>query len=50
MPLHVDAGDLNVAYLEAGDPAGPPVVLLHGFPYDVVRESKCGTRVAKIGG
>jgi len=35
MPLHVRAGDLNVAYLEAGDPSGPPVLLLHGFPYDV---------------
>lgn len=31
----VDAGDLRVAYLDAGDPAGEPVVLLHGFPYDI---------------
>ncbi len=29
------AGVLNVAYHESGAPAGPPVVLLHGFPYDV---------------
>ena len=35
MPLRVQAGDLDVAYFEAGDPSGPPVVLLHGFPYDV---------------
>jgi len=37
MPRHVQvlAGDLNVACLETGDPTGPPVVLLHGFPYDV---------------
>jgi pimeloyl-ACP methyl ester carboxylesterase len=34
MLKHVDAGVLNVAYLEAGAPAGSPVVLLHGFPYD----------------
>jgi pimeloyl-ACP methyl ester carboxylesterase len=26
---------LDVAYLEAGASTGPPVVLLHGFPYDV---------------
>jgi pimeloyl-ACP methyl ester carboxylesterase len=26
---------LDIAYLESGDPAGVPVVLLHGFPYDV---------------
>jgi pimeloyl-ACP methyl ester carboxylesterase len=25
---------LEIAYHEHGDPAGPPVVLLHGFPYD----------------
>jgi pimeloyl-ACP methyl ester carboxylesterase len=26
---------LEVAYYDSGDPAGTPVVLLHGFPYDV---------------
>jgi pimeloyl-ACP methyl ester carboxylesterase len=31
----VDAGVLSVAYAEHGDPAGWPVVLLHGFPYDI---------------
>jgi len=31
----IDAGVLRVAYQEHGDPAGRPVVLLHGFPYDV---------------
>ena len=34
MLKRVDAGALNVAYLEAGAAGGPPVVLLHGFPYD----------------
>jgi pimeloyl-ACP methyl ester carboxylesterase len=35
-PLHhVDAGVLNIAYYEAGPAAGPAVVLLHGFPYDI---------------
>jgi pimeloyl-ACP methyl ester carboxylesterase len=33
--LHqVDAGQLNVAFEDSGPPDGPPVVLLHGFPYD----------------
>ena len=31
----IDAGVLRVAYEEHGDPAARPVVLLHGFPYDV---------------
>jgi len=35
MLKQVAAGVLNVAYLEVGDRAGFPVVLLHGFPYDV---------------
>ncbi|AXB47942.1 alpha/beta fold hydrolase [Amycolatopsis albispora] len=26
---------LDIAYEQAGDPGGQPVVLLHGFPYDV---------------
>jgi pimeloyl-ACP methyl ester carboxylesterase len=31
----VRAGVLDVAYQEVGNPHGPVVVLLHGFPYDV---------------
>jgi pimeloyl-ACP methyl ester carboxylesterase len=31
----IDAGELTVAYIDAGDPAAEPVVLLHGFPYDI---------------
>ncbi|KQQ27239.1 alpha/beta hydrolase [Methylobacterium sp. Leaf123] len=27
--------DLNVAYVEAGPPTGQPVLLLHGWPYDI---------------
>ena len=26
---------LDIGYEESGDPLGPPVILLHGFPYDV---------------
>ncbi|MGA5462656.1 alpha/beta fold hydrolase [Mycobacterium sp. NPDC050041] len=31
----IDAGDLSVGYAEAGPPDGPPVILLHGWPYDI---------------
>jgi pimeloyl-ACP methyl ester carboxylesterase len=31
----VDAGVLNVGYAEAGPAGGPPVMLLHGWPYDI---------------
>jgi len=35
-PLHrIDAGVLNVAYHEAGPVRGTPVLLMHGFPYDI---------------
>jgi pimeloyl-ACP methyl ester carboxylesterase len=32
---HVDAGVLSVGYAEAGPANGPPVILLHGWPYDI---------------
>jgi hypothetical protein len=31
----IDAGPLNVGYAEAGPADGPPVPLLHGWPYDI---------------
>jgi pimeloyl-ACP methyl ester carboxylesterase len=31
----LNAGLLNVGYAEAGPPNGPPVILLHGWPYDI---------------
>ena len=31
----IDAGVLNVGYAEAGQPDGAPVILLHGWPYDI---------------
>jgi pimeloyl-ACP methyl ester carboxylesterase len=35
MLMRVQAGVLNIAYEEHGSPTGTPVLLLHGFPYDI---------------
>lgn len=35
-PLHTtQAGVLDIAYHQAGPVGGPPVLLMHGFPYDI---------------
>ena len=31
----IDAGVLKIGYAEAGPSGGPPVILLHGWPYDI---------------
>jgi pimeloyl-ACP methyl ester carboxylesterase len=31
----IDAGTLNIGYAEDGPANGPPVLLLHGWPYDI---------------
>jgi pimeloyl-ACP methyl ester carboxylesterase len=31
----IDAGDLTVGYAEVGPASGQPVILLHGWPYDI---------------
>ena len=31
----IDAGALNIGYAESGPATGPPVLLLHGWPYDI---------------
>src|SRR6476619_1490573 len=31
----INAGVLNVGYAETGPANGPPVILLHGWPYDI---------------
>lgn len=31
----INAGVLNIGYTEAGSPNGTPVILLHGWPYDI---------------
>ncbi|HEY8975980.1 MAG TPA: alpha/beta hydrolase [Burkholderiaceae bacterium] len=47
--LSIDAGVLRVACLEYGEPAGRPVVLLHGFPYDVHAYDAVAPRLAARG-
>jgi pimeloyl-ACP methyl ester carboxylesterase len=32
---HIDAGDLDVGYVDEGPANGPVVILLHGWPYDI---------------
>lgn len=35
MLKHINAGDLSIAYEESGNADGTPVMLMHGFPYDI---------------
>ena len=45
----VDSGALSVGYAEAGPPAGPVVVLLHGWPYDIHSYVDVAPRLASAG-
>jgi pimeloyl-ACP methyl ester carboxylesterase len=45
----VDAGVLNVGYAEAGPANGPPVILLHGWPYDIHSFVEVSPLLAKAG-
>ena len=45
----VDAGDLSTGYAEFGPPTGPPVVLLHGWPYDAGSYVDVGPLLAASG-
>jgi len=47
--LMVRAGVLETAYERRGDPDGWPVVLLHGFPYDVRCYDEVASRLADEG-
>ena len=49
MLKHVEAGALNVAFEESGTPGGRPVVLLHGFPYDIHTYDEVAPRLAAAG-
>jgi pimeloyl-ACP methyl ester carboxylesterase len=45
----VDAGVLNVTYSEVGTPDGWPVILLHGFPYDIHAYDDVAARLSAEG-
>ena len=49
MVKHITAGALEVAYLEAGPAEGAPMLLLHGFPYDVHSYDVACERLAAAG-
>lgn len=46
---HVDAGVLNIGYAEAGPADGSPVILLHGWPYDIHMYVDVAPRLAQMG-
>jgi len=45
----VEAGVLDVAYHEAGPADGPPVLLMHGFPYDIHTYAEVAPMLASQG-
>jgi len=45
----IDAGVLNVGYAEVGPGDGPPVMLLHGWPYDIHSYADVAPLLAKAG-
>lgn len=45
----VGAGALSVAYEESGPPRGAPVLLLHGFPYDIHAFDEVAASLAAAG-
>jgi pimeloyl-ACP methyl ester carboxylesterase len=48
-PKQVNAGVLNVGYVEDGPPGGPAVILLHGWPYDIHSFVDVAPLLAKAG-
>jgi pimeloyl-ACP methyl ester carboxylesterase len=45
----IDAGVLSVSFQEHGEAGGKPVVLLHGFPYDIHAFDEVAPRLAAAG-
>ena len=46
---HVGAGLLDVAYAESGPANGSPMILLHGWPYDIHAFDEVATILARAG-
>ena len=45
----IDAGELSVGYAEDGPSNGPPVILLHGWPYDIYSFADVAPALAQHG-
>ncbi len=45
----IDAGFLNVGYVDLGPAAGPAVLLLHGWPYDIHSYAEVASALAAAG-
>ena len=45
----IDAGALNVGYVDTGPPDGPAVLLLHGWPYDIHAFAEVAPKLAAAG-
>jgi hypothetical protein len=45
----INAGVLDVGYAEDGPPDGPPILLLHGWPYDIHSFVDVAPLLAKAG-
>ncbi len=46
---HIPAGALDIAYFESGQADGPPVFLMHGFPYDIHSYAEVAPMLAEAG-
>jgi pimeloyl-ACP methyl ester carboxylesterase len=47
--VHIEAGVLDVGYVDAGPSDGPAVVLLHGWPYDIHSYGEVAPRLSAAG-
>ena len=45
----IDAGPLDVGYVDVGPPGGQPVVLLHGWPYDIHSYAEVAPALGAVG-
>ena len=46
---HINAGVLDISYFETGPADGPPVFLMHGFPYDIHAYAEVAPMLAAAG-
>ena len=45
----IDAGPLSIGYVDMGPPTGAPVILLHGWPYDIHTFAEVAPVLAQAG-